>query len=111
MSHASFNEATHIVNYSIEIVPGPLYKMGVGSVRWRARRDGRRNSRVPGRLAPGAAFDESYVSSFAAQAQKKDKALAKWMQTVITTFDVKPDPDTHQVNLLFHFAKAAQGGR
>ena len=24
----SFNEATHIVNYSIEIDPGPLYKMG-----------------------------------------------------------------------------------
>jgi len=28
VSHASFNEATHIVNYSVEIDPGPLYKMG-----------------------------------------------------------------------------------
>ena len=62
------------------------------------------------KLAPGATFDESYVSSFAAFAQKKDKALAKWMQTVITTYDVKPDADTHQVNCIFHFAKATQGG-
>ena len=44
-----------------------------------------------------------------AQAQKKDKALSKWMQTVITTYDFKADPATHEVNCIFHFAKAAQG--
>ena len=58
------------------------------------------------KMAPGQPFDESYVSTFAARAQKQDKALAKWMQTVITSFDVKPDPVTHQVNCVFHFAKA-----
>ena len=63
------------------------------------------------KMAPGDAFDESYVSSFAAFAQKKDKSLSKWMQTVITTYDVKADPATHQVNCIFHFAKAAQSGR
>jgi hypothetical protein len=63
------------------------------------------------KLAPGAAFDESYVSGFAALAQKKDKVLAKWMLTVLTSDDVKPDPATHQVNCVFHFAKAVQSGR
>ena len=63
------------------------------------------------KMAPGAVFDASYLSTFAAQAQKKDKALTKWMQTVITTYDFKADPATHEVNCNFHFAKAAQGAR
>ena len=63
------------------------------------------------KLTPGATVDESYVSGFAAFAQKKDKALAKWMQTVLTTDELKPDADTHRVNVIFHFAKAAQDGR
>ena len=44
---------------------------------------------------------------FAAQAQKKDKALAKWMQTMLTSFDIKADAATHQVNCIFHFNKPA----
>jgi hypothetical protein len=59
------------------------------------------------KMAPGEPFDESYVSTFAARAQKQDRSLAKWMQTVVTTYDVKPDPTTRQVNCIFHFAKAA----
>ena len=62
------------------------------------------------KLASGQTFDESYVSAFAAFAQKKDKFLAKWMQTVVTTYDIKPDPATHEVKCTYHFAKAAQGG-
>ena len=63
------------------------------------------------KMAPGQPFDESYVSTFAARAQKQDRSLAKWMQTVINSYDVQPDPATHEVNCIFHFAKAAQGGR
>jgi outer membrane protein insertion porin family len=105
VSHAAFNEATHIVNYSLEIVPGPIYQMG--SVHF----DGAPNDMSARltrlwKMAPGQPFDESYVSTFAARAQKQDRSLAKWMQTVITSFDVKPDPATHQVNCIFHFAKA-----
>ncbi len=108
VSHPSFNEATHIVNYSVEIAPGPIYKMG--TVQFDGAPDAMtaRLTRL-WKLAPGDAFDESYVSTFAARAQKQDKVLAKWMQTMITTYDVKPDPETHQVNCIFHFAKAAQG--
>jgi outer membrane protein assembly factor BamA len=110
VSHASFNEATHIVNYSLDIVPGPLYSMAA------VQFDGASDAMVARlmrlwKMAPGTAFDESYVSGFAARAQKQDRTLAKWMQTVVTTYDVKADPATHQVNCVFHFAKAAQSGR
>jgi outer membrane protein assembly factor BamA len=109
-SHASFNEATHIVNYGVDIAPGTVYQMA--AVEFDGAPDAMAvKLKNAWKLAPGAAFDESYVSSFAALAQKKDKSLSKWMQTVITTFDVKADPTTHQVNCAFHFAKAVQGGR
>jgi outer membrane protein assembly factor BamA len=109
VSHASFNEATHIVNYSVEIDPGPVYRMG--TVQFDGAPDAiALKLKNAWKLAPGAAFDESYVSGFAAQAQKKDKVLSKWMQSVIVTFNEKPDADTHQVNCIFHFAKAALGG-
>ena len=109
VSHASFNEATHIVNYSVEIDPGPVYRMG--TVQFDGAPDAiALKLKNAWKLAPGATFDESYVSGFAAQAQKKDKVLSKWMQSVIVTFNEKPDADTHQVNCIFHFAKAALGG-
>ncbi len=109
VSHASFNEATHIVSYSVAIDPGPAYQMA--SVQF----DGAPDAMIARlvrlwKLAPGQPFDESYVSTFAARAQKQDRTLAKWMQTVITSFDIKPDASTHQVSVVFHFAKAAQGG-
>jgi outer membrane protein assembly factor BamA len=108
-SHPAFNEGTHIVSYSLEIAPGTVYRLA--SVKFDGAPDAMA-AKLTGlwKMAPGAAFDESYVSSFAARAQKQDNALAKWMQTVITTFDVKPDPDTHEVNCIFHFAKAAGSG-
>ena len=105
-SHASFNEATHIVNYSLEIAPGPSYQMGAVQFDGAPDAMAARLTRL-WKLAPGQPFDEGYVSSFAARAQKQDRSLAKWMQTVITTYDVKPDPATRQVNCIFHFAKAA----
>jgi outer membrane protein assembly factor BamA len=110
VSHPSFNETTHIVNYTLEIVPGPSYQMGTVHFEGAPDAMAARLTRL-WKMAPGQPFDESYVSSFAAGAQKQDRTLAKWMQTVITTYDAKPDPATHQVNCVFHFAKAAQGGR
>jgi outer membrane protein assembly factor BamA len=106
VSHAAFNETTHIVNYSLEIGPGPIYQMG--TVHFDDAPDAMtaRLTRL-WKMAPGQPFDESYVSTFAARAQKQDKTLAKWMQTVITSFDIKPDAATHQANCVFHFAKAA----
>lgn len=104
-SHPSFNEATHIVSYSLDIAPGPLYRMGAVQFDGAPDAIATKLKRL-WKMAPGDAFDESYVSSFAARAQMLDRSVAKWMQTVITTDDVKADPATHEVNCIFHFAKA-----
>jgi len=104
---ASFSESTHIVNYNLEIAPGTQYRLA--SVRFDGAPDAMAaRLKLAWKMAPGDVFDESYVSNFAAVAQKKDKQVARWMQTVITTDDVKADPATHEVNCIFHFAKAAE---
>ena len=108
--HPTFNEAAHIVSYSIEAVPGPMYQMGSVEFEGAPAAMADRLKHL-WKLTPGTTVDESYVSGFAAFAQKKDKVLAKWMQTVLTTDELKPDADTHRVNVIFHFAKAAQDGR
>jgi outer membrane protein assembly factor BamA len=110
VSHPSFSEVTHIVNYSIEIAPGAQYRLA--SVKFDGAPDAMAAKlKLAWKMAPGVVFDESYVSNFAALAQKKDKPMTKWMQTVITTYDVKADAATHEVNCIFHFAKAAQSPR
>lgn len=109
-SHPSFNEATHIVNYSLEIAPGSQYRLA--SVKFDGAPDVMTAKlKLAWKMASDDVFDESYLGNFAALAQKKDKAMTKWMQTVITTYDVKADPATHEVNCVFHFAKAAQSPR
>jgi outer membrane protein assembly factor BamA len=108
--HPSFNEVTRIVNYSLDIAPGSQYRLA--SIKFDGAPDAMAGRlKLAWKMAPGDVFDESYLSSFAALAQKKDKPLAKWMQTVITTYDFKSDPATHEVNCIFHFDKAAQGPR
>jgi outer membrane protein assembly factor BamA len=110
VSHPSFNEATHIANYNIEIDPASQYRLA--SIKFDGAPDAMAAKlKLAWKMAPTDVFDESYVSNFAALAQKKDKPMTKWMQSVITTYDVKADPATHQVNCIFHFAKAAQTPR
>jgi outer membrane protein assembly factor BamA len=107
VSHPSYNEATHIVNYSLEIAPGSQYRLA--SVKFDGAPDAMAAKlKLAWKMAPGDVFDESYLPSFTAQAQKKDKLMTKWLLTVVTTFDVNPDPATHQVNCIFHFAKTAE---
>jgi outer membrane protein assembly factor BamA len=108
--HPSFDEAAHIVSYSIEIAPGSAYKMG--SVQFDGAPDAMAAKLTHlWKMAPGDVFDESYASSFIARAQKQDRTLAKWMQTVISNYDVKADRENHRVDCIFHFAKAAQDAK
>lgn len=110
VSHPSFNEATHIVNYSLEVDPGSQYRFA--SVKFDGAPDPMAAKlKLAWKMAPGDVFDESYLSNFVAAAQKKDKPMTKWIQTVISSYDVKADPATHQVNCIFHFAKAAPSPR
>ena len=110
VSHPAYNEATRIVNYSVEITPGAVYKMG--TVKFEGAPDAM-TARLTKlwKLAPGSVFDESYVKGFAASAQKQDRTLAKWLQSIITTDDIKPNAETHQVNCVIHFAKPAGSGK
>jgi outer membrane protein assembly factor BamA len=106
VSHPSFSEAARIVNYSVEVSPGAQYRLA--SVKFDGAPEAMAAKlKLAWKMAPGDVFDESYLSRFAALAQKKNKPMTKWMQTVITTYDVKADPDTHEVNCVFHFAKVA----
>lgn len=110
VQHPSFNEATHVVNYSLEVVPGAQYKFA--SVTFDgAPEPMSAKLKAAWKLTAGDVFDESYLATFTAQAQKKDKQLAKWLQTVIATYDVKADPATHQVTCVFHFTKAIEAPR
>ena len=110
VQHPSFNEATHIVNYSLEVAPGAQYRLA--SVKFDGAPDAMAAKlKLAWKMTPGSVFDESYLPNFAALAQKKDKQMTKWMQTVVLTYDVKSDPATHEVNCIFHFAKADQTPR
>jgi len=62
VSHASFNEATHIVDYTVEIDPGPLYRMGAVQFDGAPDAMAARLTRL-WKMAPGETFDESYVSA------------------------------------------------
>ncbi len=105
--HGSFNESTRIVNYSLEITPGAQYRLA--SVKFDGAPDAMAAKlKLAWKMAPGAVFDESYLPSFVALAQKKDKAMAKWLLTVIASYDVNADQSKHEVNCVFHFAKAVQ---
>ena len=104
--HPSFNEAAHIVNYNLEVVPGAQYRLT--TINFEGAPDAIvARLKLAWKIAPGEPFDESYLSSFASLAQKKDKTLAKWMQTVLTTYEFKSDAATHEVKCTFHFAKPA----
>ncbi len=106
VSRPSFHESAHVVSYTLEVTPGTPYRFG--SVKFDgAPEPMAARLKLAWKIAPGEVFNESYVSNFAALAQKKDKTVAKWMQTVITTYDVKADAARHEVNCIFHFAKAA----
>jgi outer membrane protein insertion porin family len=110
VSHPSFNEATRIVNYSLEITPGTQYQLA--SVKFDSAPAAMgAKLKLAWKMAPGDAFDQSYLDNFAALAQKKDKQLVKWLQTVVTTYDVATDPATHKVTCIFHFAAGAQSPR
>jgi len=110
VSHAAYNETTQIVNYNLEIAPGSQYHLA--SIKFDGAPDAMTAKlKLAWKMAPGDVFDESYVANFTAQAARKDKQMTKWLQTVITTYDVKTEPAAHEVNCVFHFAKAAQSPR
>jgi hypothetical protein len=59
-------------------------------------------------MLPGDPFDESYVASFIVKAETEDPALMQSLSEVKITYEVRADPQTHEVNCVIHFTKARQ---
>ena len=83
VSHPSFNEATHIVNYSLEIVPGPALSHGCSSFRWRTGCHGR-ETHASLEDGAGRGIRRKLRLDFRGARAKAGQSVAKWMQTVIT---------------------------
>ena len=110
VSHPSFNEATHIVNYSARDRSRPDLSDGYSSVRRRSRCHGRP---AHASLEDGArpAFRRKLRLNLRGARAKAGPHSGEMDANRHHHLRRKARPGHAQVNCIFHFAKAAQGGR
>ncbi|MGD0736830.1 MAG: POTRA domain-containing protein [Terracidiphilus sp.] len=102
--HPELDDAAGIVNYTVDVNTGPVYHMAL--VKFDNVSDDLRKLLMRNwQLFPGDPFDPSYLSNFVASSQKADPALARTLAMVKVTYDVKADPQTHDVNVVVRFEK------
>lgn len=102
--HPSFDDVAGVVNYTVDVEPGPVYHLGF--VKFDNVSDSLRSLLMHDwQLMPGDPFDESYVSSFLLKAQVQDPALRRTLVGVKSTFDATANPQTHDVNLVIHLSR------
>lgn len=96
--HPQVDEAAGVVNYTITAKLGPVYHLGLlkfqnvgDTLRARLMRSWQ--------MMPGDPFDDSYVGNFMFAVQKNNPELQRALAGVKTTYDVKADPQTHDVNV------------
>lgn len=97
LPHPEFDEAASVVNYTVEIKPGPVYHLGLlrfDNVSDELKKLLMRNWE----MMPGDPFDEGYVAGFLISAQKSDPVLMRTLAGVKPTYTVMADPQTHEVN-------------
>jgi outer membrane protein assembly factor BamA len=102
--HPEFDEATGIVNYTVEVNPGPVYHLALlkfDNVSDELRKLLMRNWQ----MFPGDPFDDSYVSNFIMKAQTSDPVLQRTLQGVKVSYDVRADPASHDVNLIIRLER------
>ncbi|MDR3773287.1 MAG: POTRA domain-containing protein [Terracidiphilus sp.] len=98
------NEAAGQVNYTVEIEPGPIYHLAL--LKFENVSDDLRKLLMRNwQMMPGDPFDESYVSGFILAAQKADPVLMRSLAGVKATYDVRADPQTHEVNCVLRLEK------
>lgn len=103
-THASLDSQAAIVNYTVDITPGPVYHLAF--VKFDNVSDQLRALLIKNwQMLPGDPFDESYVSEFIMKAQKSDPLLMKTLAGVHSKFDVTADPVTHEVNVVVRLEK------
>jgi len=97
--HPELDEAAGLVNYKVEIIPGPVYRLALlkfDNVSDDLRKLLMRNWQ----MFPGDPFDQSYVADFIFKAQTSDPVLQRTLAGVKVTYDVRADPVSHDVNLV-----------
>lgn len=103
---AEFDEGTGTANFSVNIDAGPVYRLGL--VKFENVSDDLRKLLMRNwQMLPGDVFDESYVANFIGNAQKADPVLMRSLSGVKAIFDVRSDPNSHEVNVLIRFERAA----
>lgn len=103
--HAEFNEETGIANFSVDIDPGSVYKLGL--VKFENVSDDMRKLLMRNwQMLPGDVFDETYVANFIGNAQKADPVLMRSLSGVKAIYDVNADPNSHEVNVRIRFERA-----
>lgn len=102
--HPEFDEASGIVNYTVEVDSGPVYHLAF--VKFENVSDELRSRLMRvWQMLPGDPFDAGYVSQFINKAQREDPVLEGSLAGVKVTYDVVADQQTHDVNCVLHFAK------
>jgi hypothetical protein len=97
MPHPEFDEAASVVNYTVEIKPGAIYRLGL--LRFDNVSDDLKKLLMRNwQMMPGDPFDESYVAGFLISAQKSDPVLMRTLAGVRPVYTVMADPQTHDVN-------------
>lgn len=102
--HPELDDAAGIVNYTVDIQPGPVYHLGLLKFD-NVSEDLRKLLMRNWQMFPGDPFDESYVSNFIAKAQSSDPILMRTLAGVKVTYDVRADPTSHDVNLVIRLER------
>jgi outer membrane protein insertion porin family len=104
--HPQLDDASGTVNYTVDIDTGPVYHLAF--VKFDNVSDDLRKLLMRSwQMLPGDPFDATYVGNFLIAAQKSDPVLQRTLANVKPTFDVRADPQTHEVNVLIRLEKRA----
>jgi outer membrane protein assembly factor BamA len=102
--HPDLDEAAGVVNYTVEIHPGPVYHLALLKFD-NVSEDLRKLLMRNWQMFPGDPFDEGYVASFIYKAQNADPVLMRTLAGVKVSYDVRADPTTHDVNLIIRLER------
>lgn len=95
--HTQFDEATGIVNYTLEVQPGPVYTMGKLTIENSAD-DLRAAMLAAWKLPAGAAFDEGALRTYFGK-QDPRSALGQTFSSANCIYKLTRDDDAHTVNV------------
>lgn len=100
---AEIDEDAGVVNYTVEGDAGPIYHLG--QVKFDGASDELRGLlQKSWRMLPGDPYNEGYLNSFMVQAQR-DPDLRPALAGLRASYDVKPDPASHDVDLTIKLEK------